>query len=240
MPAADSSQRAENALEVKNLSVRFGKADILHDVSFQVPEGTSLAVIGPNGSGKTVLFRALIRAIPFEGTIQWAQGVRIGYVPQKLDIERDVPITGLDFLRAHPGRKDSAITTVSEALTLVGLSRHACDQPIGALSGGQFQRLLVAFALVGSPNVLLLDEPTAGIDEPGEERLNELVHRLQQEQHLTVLLISHELAIVSRYATNVLCLSPGHAWFGPPKQILTPDLLHEMYGMPVAIHLHDA
>ena len=92
----------------------------------------------------------------------------------------------------------------------------------------------------GSPNVLLLDEPTAGIDEPGEERLNELVHRLQQEQHLTVLLISHELAIVSRYATNVLCLSPGHAWFGPPKQILTPDLLHEMYGMPVAIHLHDA
>ena len=113
------------------------------------------------------------------------------------------------------------------------------EQPIGMLSGGQFQRLLVAFALVGNPTVLLLDEPTAGVDEPGQERLNELVHRLQDDQGLTVLFISHELTVVYRYATNVLCLSRGQACFGPPRTILTPELLHEMYGTPVDYHVHD-
>ncbi len=204
-------------LDVYGLSVRFGARHVLREISFRVAEGTSLAVIGPNGSGKTVLFRALIGAIPFEGTVHWAPGVRIGYVPQKLDIDRDVPITGLDFLRARPGlRHAAARDRVSEVLTLVGLTHEVCEQPIGALSGGQFQRLLVAFAVVGDPTVLLLDEPTAGVDEPGQERLNELVHRLRLERRLTVLFISHELTMVSHYATNVLCLSHTQACFGPP------------------------
>ena len=110
-------------------------------------------------------------------------------------------------------------------MELVGLARDVVARPIGAMSGGQFQRLLVAFALVGKPNVLLLDEPTAGVDEPGEERLNELVHRLQHEEALTVLLISHELSVVYRYADNVLCLGGGDACFGPPREVLTPDVL---------------
>lgn len=229
----------DNVLEVNDLSIRLGKTDVLRHVSFDVPRGTSLALVGPNGSGKTVLFRALIGAIPFEGSIRWAPGVRIGYVPQKLDIDRDVPITGLDFLRAHPGLGRTSHVTVAEALELVALSQATSEQPIGEMSGGQFQRLLVAFALVGSPNVFLLDEPTAGVDEPGEERLNDLVHRLQHEQGLTILLISHELTIVSRYATNVLCLSRQQTWFGPPKKTLTQDLLQEMYGTPTALHFHD-
>lgn len=228
-----------DVLAVNHLSIRFGRTEVLRDVSFSVPAGTALAVLGPNGSGKTVLFRALIGAIPYEGTVQWAPGVRLGYVPQKLDIERDVPVTGLDFLRAHPMRNARSRAREFEVIGLVGLSREASEQPIGALSGGQFQRLLVAFALVGNPTVLLLDEATAGVDEPGEERLNELIHRLQHEQRLTILLISHELTIVSRYADNVLCLSRERSWCGPPKQILTPDVLREMYGMPVAFHVHE-
>ena len=104
---------------------------------------------------------------------------------------------------------------------------------------GQFQRLLVAFALVGAPNVLLLDEPTAGVDEPGQERLNELIHRLQQDRGLTVFLISHDLSVVYRHATTVLCLGRERHWFGPPKDILTPERLHELYGMPVAFHVHE-
>jgi zinc transport system ATP-binding protein len=227
-------------LDVRDLSVRFGARHVLRDITFHVLEGTSLAVIGPNGSGKTVLFKALIGAIPFEGTVDWAPGVRIGYVPQKLDIERDVPITGLDFLRARPGlRHASGRERVSEVLTLVGLTREVCEQPIGALSGGQFQRLLVAFALVGDPTVLLLDEPTAGVDEPGQERLNELVHRLRLQRGLTVVLISHELTIVSQHATNVLCLSHAQACFGPPTAILTQERLQEAFGLPMAVHLHE-
>jgi zinc transport system ATP-binding protein len=240
----------ERVLEVRDLSVRFGRTVILHVLSFSVERGHALAILGPNAAGKTVLFRALIGAIPYDGIIRWADGTRIGYVPQKLDLERDVPMTGVDFLRARAAlvprpvnsrtrARQDRNATVFRALELVGVSRSAANQPIGTLSGGQFQRLLVAFALVGDPNVLLLDEPTAGVDEPGQERLNELVRRLQQEQGLTVLFISHELSVVYRYATDVLCLSRDRVCVGPPKTVLTPDLLHEMYGSPLDYHVHD-
>jgi zinc transport system ATP-binding protein len=236
---ADPTTSAETVLEASHLSVQFGRSRILSDLTFRVPKGTSLAIIGPNGAGKTVLFKALIGSIPSEGTIRWAPSVRIGYVPQKLDLERDVPITGVDFLRARAALARGSDADTWHALTLVGVSREVAGQPIGTLSGGQFQRLLVAFALVGRPNVLLLDEPTAGVDEPGQERLNELVHRLQEDQGLTVLFISHELTVVYRYATSVLCLGREQACFGPPRAILTPDLLHEIYGTQMEYHVHD-
>jgi zinc transport system ATP-binding protein len=229
----------DRVLDVSHLSVRFGKTTILRDVSFHVQRGTSLAILGPNAAGKTVLFRALIGAIPFEGAVQWAARLRLGYVPQKLDLERDVPITGVDFLHARAALAGESDAAVARTLSLVGVPREAAEQAIGTLSGGQFQRLLVAFALVGDPNVLLLDEPTAGVDEPGQERLNELVRRLQQDQGLTVLFISHELSVVYRYANNVLCLSRDRVCVGPPRTVLTPDLLHEMYGAPVDYHVHD-
>jgi zinc transport system ATP-binding protein len=228
----------DDVLEVSHLSIRFRATRVVTDLSFRVARGTALAIIGPNGSGKTVLFKALIGAIPFEGAVRWAPGVRIGYVPQKLDLERDIPITGLDFLRARAALARESDANVFRALALVGVPPDVAGQPIGTLSGGQFQRLLVAFALVGDPTVLLLDEPTAGVDEPGQERLNELVRRLQQDQGLTVLFISHELTVVYRYATNVLCLSRGQACLGPPRAVLTPELLHEMYGAAVDHHVH--
>ncbi len=196
-------------------------------------------MIGPNGAGKTVLFQALIGSVPSQGAIHWAPGTRIGYVPQKLDIERDIPITAADFLRARASLTGAGALAISRALELVGIAKETAKVPIGALSGGQFQRLLVAFALMGDPTVLMLDEPTAGVDEPGEKRLNELVHHLQLERGMTVLFISHELSVVYRYATNVLCLGRGRACFGAPRRILTPDLLHEIYGEPVEFHVHE-
>lgn len=229
----------QNVLEVNDLSVQFGKTKILSNLKFTVAKGSSVAVIGPNGSGKTVLFRALIGAIPFEGEVRWAADTRIGYVPQKLDLERDMPMTGIDFLRARAALTQKHVMNVSRVLGLVGVPLEIAQHPIGTMSGGQFQRLLVAFALVGDPNVLLLDEPTAGVDEPGQEQLNELMHRLQEEQGMTILFISHELSVVFRYATNVLCLSQARVCFGPPRTILTPDLLQEIYGTPVDYHIHD-
>ena len=235
----DGAERPGSVLEVNDLAIRFGRATIFRNLSFSVPEGAVLAIVGPNGSGKTVLLRALIGAIPFEGALHWASGVRLGYVPQKLDIARDAPITGFDFLRARVALSRTPSATALQMLTAVGLPLDAGAQPIGALSGGQFQRLLVAFALIGAPNVLLLDEPTAGVDEPGQERLNELIRRLQQDRGLTVFLISHDLSVVYRHATTVLCLGRERHWFGPPKDILTPERLHELYGMPVAFHVHE-
>jgi len=224
-------------LEVERLFVSFGKTDVVRDLSFSVEAGTSVAIIGPNGSGKTVLFKALVGALPYRGRLHWAAGARIGYVPQKLDLERDLPITGLDLLRAKVKVTRSGEDVVS-AHRDVGLGDEI-GKPIGSLSGGQFQRLLVALALIGHPSVLLLDEPTAGVDEPGQERLHELVRRLHEERGLSVLLISHELSVVYRYADNVLCLSYPRANFGPPRTILTPDLLNEIYGAPVGYHVHD-
>ncbi len=229
----------EIALKVDHLSVRFGKLEVLRDLSFSVEKGTSLGVIGPNGAGKTVLFQALIGSIPHQGVIQWEPGARIGYVPQKLDIERDIPITGVDFLRARVRLAQMPEAEIARVLELVGISDEIAESTIGALSGGQFQRLLVAFALLGNPSVLMLDEPTAGVDQPGQKRLNELVRHLQLEQGLTALLISHELSVVYRYTDNVLCLGHGSACFGPPRKILTPETLREIYGSPLDYHVHE-
>lgn len=226
------------ALEVEHLTVRFGATEILRDLSFSVEAASSLAIIGPNGAGKTVLFRALIGAVPHAGRVSWAPGTRIGYVPQKLDLERDLPVRGVDFLRAKAAVTRAPAGAAQRALDLVRLAPGAVDKPIGNLSGGQFQRLLVAVALVGAPTVLLLDEPTAGVDEPGQEHLNETLERLRERESLTVILISHDLSVVYRYATNVLCLSRAAACFGAPQRVLTPDVLESMYGSPVGFHAH--
>jgi len=227
------------ALQVDHLAVRFGTTEVIRDLSFAVPHGSSLAVIGPNGAGKTVLFKALIGSIAYQGTIRWAAGTRIGYVPQKLDIERDLPITGLDFLHAKAALAKASDSDVANALERVGLERPMLSAPIGTMSGGQFQRLLVAFALVGKPNVLLLDEPAAGIDEPGQEILDTTIRRLQQEYDVTVLLISHDLSVVYHYADAVLCLSRTHPCFGTPQTVLTPDTLRNLYGTAVDFHVHN-
>jgi zinc transport system ATP-binding protein len=226
-------------LDVRHLTISFDRAPVIRDLSFSVAQGDTLAIIGPAGAGKTVLFRALIGALPYEGEIRWAPGAGVGYVPQKLDIERDLPISGHDFLRAKARVAGVPHDEIDRALELIGLAPETAQKPIGTLSGGQFQRLLLAFAILGRPSVLLFDEPTAGIDEPGEERLYERINRLRRERGLTLLLISHELSLVYRYATRVLCLGRGRTYLGSPTDILTPQRLEEVYGSPMRYHVHE-
>jgi zinc transport system ATP-binding protein len=227
-------------LLVHSLGVSFGKTEVLRDLSFSVPDGATVAVIGPNGTGKTALFKALIGSLPSSGTVAWGPGTRIGYVPQRLDLERDLPLSGRDFLRAKAALLGATEAEVERATRLVGLGRDVATRAIGSLSGGQFQRLLLAFALLGHPNVLLFDEPTTGIDEPGEELLYATVERLQREERLTLIFISHELSLVYRMAGLVLCLGRrGVSCFGPPRQILTPETLERTYGAPMDHYLHE-
>jgi zinc transport system ATP-binding protein len=227
------------ALEVADLSVGFDRTPVIVKLSFEVQHGSALAIIGPNGAGKSVLAKALAGTLKYEGRITWEEHTKIGYVPQKLDLERDLPITGGDFLRAKAAISRGSREEVATVLALVGLKPDTVGKPIGALSGGQFQRLLVASALVGNPTVLLLDEPTAGVDEPGQDTLNHTVERLRQERGLTILFISHDLSVVYQYATNVLCLSHGQAFFGVPRIVLTPERLAGLYGAPLGYHVHD-
>jgi zinc transport system ATP-binding protein len=227
---------ASSILDVEDLAIRFGETEVFRGLTFSVRRGSSVAVIGPNGCGKTALFKALVGALPHDGKIRWADGVRIGYVPQKIDIARDLPLTGRDLLVAK-GAATGDRDDPTAALRRVGIE-DAAKTPIGALSGGQFQRLLLAVALVGRPDVLLLDEPTAGIDVPGQVQIDDLVRRVQEERGLTVMLISHDLTVVYRHADAVLCLSREHASFGPPRKILTPTLLTELYGAGAEYHVH--
>ncbi|SRR6266567_3011197 len=234
-----STPETERALVVEHLSVDFDDLQVLRDLSFSVDRGSTLVIIGPNGAGKTVLLRALIGSVQSQGTIRWEPGTRLGYVPQKLDLQRNLPLTGLDLLHAKAHVSGSAESEVVDALQLVELVAPATERPIGSLSGGEFQRLLLAFALMSRPTVLLFDEPTAGLDEPSTHAVYDLLRRLQREQNLTTLLISHELSVVYEHADKVLCLSHPRAYFGSPAEVLTPDHLREAYGGGVRFHIHD-
>jgi len=226
------------ALVVENLSVEFDRTTVIERLSFEVPHGSALAIVGPNGAGKSVLAKALIGAVQFEGSIRWEEHTKIGYVPQKLDVERDLPITGNDFLREKAAVSDASKSDVASELVLVGLKASALAKTIGSLSGGQFQRLLLAAALVGRPTALLLDEPTSGVDEPGQDTLYHTLERLRSERGLTILFISHDLSVVYQYATNVLCLSRRHVCFGAPRNVLTTQMLEKLYGAPIGYHVH--
>ncbi len=229
---------SNSILTVSNLGVTLDGQQIIHDVSFALARGESLALIGPNGSGKTVLLRALLGALPSSGTITWANDVKLGYVPQRIDLERSLPLTLSDFLMTKVRLLKLSHNAVADALRVVRLPMAACPKKLGHLSGGQLQRALIAFALLGDPNVLLFDEPTTGVDLPREEQIYDTIHRLQDERQLTLMLVSHDLNLVYRYATSVMCLNRSVVCYGMPQQVLTSENLSALYGERVLYH-HD-
>ncbi|HSY51216.1 MAG TPA: metal ABC transporter ATP-binding protein [Thermoanaerobaculia bacterium] len=219
-------------LELKNVSVTLDHDTIVRGVSFVIEDGQSIAIIGPNGSGKTVLLKAILGLIAYDGEIIWRPGATVGYVPQKIDADRSVPLNVRNLLvsKAHViGKGEAEITQVIQR---VGLSEPVLATPIGHLSGGQFQRALVAFALLGDPDIVLFDEPTASMDEPGEEQLYALLDRLRTEVGITTVVVSHDLSFVYRHADNVLCLNRSGVCFGPPRGVLTSKLLAELFDAP--------
>jgi len=229
---------ADRLLSVKNLGVTFGNRTILRQLSFEVYSGDCLAVIGPNGAGKTMLLKALQHLIPCQGEVQWSQEARLGYVPQSVAADRHLPLRVRELLAAKAKVLHLADQEMDQVSSELSLSPEFLSAGIGTLSGGQFQKVLIAFALLGRPNVLLFDEPTASLDELTEERIYELVHQLQSQKGITLILVSHDLSVVYRYASQVLCLSKAKVCMGPPKEIMTPETLEELYGAPPKYYRH--
>jgi zinc transport system ATP-binding protein len=225
----------EKILEVKNLGVKFGEEEVIKNLSFEVEKGEFLIILGPNGSGKTTLFRAILGLIPSSGEVVWQKGKtpKISYLPERLSRERfyDLPITIKDFFKF----KEESEEKISYILKAVGLEpKEILNKNPGNLSSGQFQRMLIAWSLIKEPEVLFFDEPATGVDIGGEETIYSLLEKFWREKGITIFLITHELNIVYKYATNVLCLSKkGFCCFGKPKEILTPDSLEKIYGAEI-------
>jgi zinc transport system ATP-binding protein len=228
----------ERLLSVRDLRVAFGSRIVLQDLSFDVYSGDSLAIIGPNGSGKTVLLKALQHLIPYEGEISWSGRARLGYVPQSVAADRWLPLRVRELLAAKARFLHLSDREMEEVFSELSLSPELANATLGSLSGGQFQKILIALALLGLPNVLLFDEPTASLDELSEERIYELLHELQVQRGITLVVVSHDLSVVYHYASRVLCLSKGKPCLGSPKEILTPKMLEEVYGAPLKFYGH--
>ena len=222
-------------LKVENLDVKLEGEEILKDLSFEVKEGEVLVILGPNGAGKTVLLKTLLGILPYKGKIEWQKGIKIGYVPQRLPFIKDIPMAVKEFFDLkNVSKKES-----EEILKSIGLGEDILKKKIGELSSGQFQRILVGWALALNPQVLLFDEPMTGIDIGGQESVYNLLEKLKKERDLTILFVTHELSIVYKLADKVLCLSKRMLCHGLPKEILTPERISELYSGEIKFYQHN-
>ncbi len=229
----------ETILKVKNLSVVIDRREkIIENLSFEVKKGEFFIILGPNGAGKTTLFKALLGLIPHQGEIIWSKkNIKLGYLPERLSPSefKKLPISVKDFYKF----KGVSEEKISKVLKSVGLGeKRFLEKNPGDLSSGQFQRMLIGWALLGNPEVLFFDEPTTGIDIGGEKTIYSLLEKFWQEKNLTILLITHDLNIVYAQATNVLCLYKKGICSGPPKEVLTPETLETLYGNKIKFYKH--
>lgn len=205
----------QNILTAENIKVDFNGHCVLNNINFIIKRDSVVAFVGANGSGKTVLFKSLLNLIDYKGKIKWAEDAKVGYVPQKLSVQKDLPVTVMEFFKL----KEIDDKKIYKVLDLVGFRQKAehihhdirvLDTKLGSLSGGELQRILIAYALLGNPNTLLLDEPTAGVDIEGEETIYSLFETLKKNNDLTILFISHDQEIVKKYADEIITLKHEH------------------------------
>jgi zinc transport system ATP-binding protein len=238
---------------LRDVWVSRGGTPVLRGVTADIARGRITALIGLNGSGKSTLLRALVQEFPYRGEILFRCGhdhshprpEHVGYVPQRLSIDPRLPLTVRDLLgltlKRGPlflGLGRSLTARVRRLLEQVGCA-DLLDVPVDGLSGGQLQRVLLALALDPHPELLLLDEPASGIDFKTQQSFYDLIDDLNRRMGVTILLVSHDLSVVSRFAHHVLCLRDGVIQCqGSPAEILSPKALADTFGPEMSTFAH--
>lgn len=239
-------------VNVENLIVFRGKYRAVEAVSFRIFPGSNTAIVGPNGAGKSTLIQAILGLIPYQsGRIEilgkqlkdlgkhWQQ---IAYIPQKFTFDRSFPLTVAELVNLGWPQRDffpsrQRRIAVEKALVAVNLQQQA-KQAIGTLSGGEIKRVLLAYCLVIPRQLLILDEAMAGVDATGEAEFAELLTQLQKEQGFSILQVSHDLDMVSRYCDRVVCMNRRLLCHGKPSSTLSPDNLKVVYGEALTRYFH--
>ena len=229
-------------IEVDKLTVSFGAQTPLKDVSLHIHCGELTALIGTNGAGKTTLLRALLGQIEYTGTIRHltsdgrpAADLRTGYVPQQLEFDRSSPVTVMDFMAGSLSRRPVFLGVSKKARerVLAALERTHCaqlaDRTLGALSGGELQRVLLALALTPQPDLLILDEPVSGVDSNGLEAFYQTVDELKRTNHMAILLVSHDLDVVRRYADRVVLMQGTVVKQGTPEAVFDSKEFEQVF-----------
>lgn len=220
-------------VRAEDLSVTVAGAAILEHVSLAVAPGEIVVLIGPNGSGKTTLLRALLGLVPRSGAVIRRPGLRIGYVPQHFARDHSLPLTVKRFIEIYaPGEKGAA----EAALARVGIATLA-EKQVATLSGGEMARVLLARAIVHRPDLLLLDEPFAGVDLAGEAALYRLIAELRDEMGCGILLVSHDLHVVMAQASRVICINRHICCQGAAGAVIRDPAFVELFGPRVASEL---
>lgn len=231
-----------HCIKMKDLSVTFGEQKVLSGIDLHIHCGTLTAVIGRNGAGKSTLIRAILGEIPHGGTIEFKntedgriKHLQIGYVPQKINIEKNTPMDVYDLIAGFRSRipvcfRSKALHAEIEEVLSEFEADDLIDRPIGALSGGQLQRVLLSMAVMEEPNLLLLDEPVSGIDKVGMDLFYEKMRELTNSHDLAVIIISHDLDYVAKYADNVILLDRTVLSEGTPKHVYESDAFKQMFG----------
>lgn len=238
----DGGDIARPLIAAKGLCVAFGADNMIDHVDLAVHESEIVTVIGPNGSGKTTLVRALLGLVaPASGVVERADRLIIGYVPQILSVDATLPLTVGRFLGLGTGASEA---DMQGALAEVGV-KEAMDKAVQALSGGQMRRVLLARALLRDPDLLVLDEPTAGVDFAGQAELYDLIRRIRDRRRCGVVLVSHNLHLVMAATDRVICLNRHICCEGLPDSVSRNPAYLDLFGpeaaaaVAVYTHQHD-
>jgi len=242
-------------VELEGVGVSYGEVRVLDAINLTVEPGDFLGIIGPNGSGKTTLLRVMLGLLePQEGSVRlfgqppaaFREWRRLGYVPQRASLDPSLPVTVQEVVASglvaslsllqRIGRAQRA--RVTEALARVGMEAHAHAR-IGALSTGQQQRVLIARALVSDPELIVLDEPTGGVDPEAQTSFYAMLHHLNREREVTLVLVSHDIGVVAKEVTKLACLNRRLIFHGRPGDFLSDAALTALYGPSVRIVSHD-